>query len=102
MEFGDRSAEAEVELRSQDAALNYHSQSYPLLMMRIYAADGPSLSVNNVGLSANQVGMGFTAGKDRQKAQALAEDAIKRFSGKWKLRKVSSDHGITPRSDCAK
>lgn len=95
MNFLDRSAEAEQESRSLDRQNDKFAQSYPLIMMTIWRPSGPSLTLTNAGLPANQAVVGISGGKEEDSMQ-FAGDAARNLSKRWRLVTVPAGRGARP------
>lgn len=92
MQFLDRSAEAERESRAIDKNRSQFTQNYPLIMMTIWHDSGPSLTITNAGLPANQVVLGI-AGATEKKSKTFVDIAYNYFSKRWKLIEVPIGSG---------
>ena len=99
MEFTDRGAEAEAELRSIDTQNPEIVSSFPLIMLSARRGD-VGFSASNAGLGTHQVGMGFS--RNNAEARAFANRAIQRQKQKWNLVRVPDDHGAFPLKNCPK
>lgn len=100
MRFSDRSEEAEKESRSLNKLDGQSRQSYPLIMMSIWQGSGPSLTVTNAGLPANQAVLGVT-GRSAKEVKTLADAAVREFSGRWKLIPVPAGKGAHELPNCS-
>lgn len=97
MQFTDRSIEAESESRTLDQGNGRLSQSYPFIMMSVSRATGPSLTVTNAGLPANQMVVGVSGGNKKDAIQ-LATLAQSDLSKRWSLVVVPPGTGAHPMS----
>ena len=99
MEFGDRSADSEAELRSMgDAVPPEVRHSVPVINVSVRRGD-VGLGGGNMGLGPNQVALGF--GPDSAAARAFANRTVTRLQRNWKLVRVLNDRGAFPLKDCS-
>ena len=75
-------------------------QSYPVMNIGVRRRDGLGFGGGNIGFPTNQVGFGFTAGKDRDEALALMRRTIVRLSRTWDVHQVTGEKGMLP-LDCS-
>lgn len=101
MTFGDRSRDAEAELKSIYAdnmhALPAGARAFPLINVRIWNSRF-DVGGGNLGLGADQVTLGF--GPDTAAGRAFAERTIRRLNVNWQVRRLARDKSALP-MDCA-
>lgn len=98
MEFGDRSAETNEELRSMENSLSPEvRQSFPIINVGVRRGD-IGVGGGNLGLGPNQVALGFS--RDTPAGRNFAKRAVQRLQQTWKLVKVPNDRGAFPLKDC--
>lgn len=95
MEYGDRSAAAEKEL----IALKV-KQSYPFLNISGTRADGVGWGATNLGMSAYEVGLGFSEGSNPEDAHRFANMVIKTLKQKWQVYELPPGRGAFPMKTC--
>ena len=98
MEFTDRSADTDTELRAmKDALPPVVAHSFPIINVSVH--DGAlGLGGGNLGLGPNQVALGF--GPNTAEGRAFASRAVHRLELNWKLVRVPTDKGAFPLKDC--
>lgn len=98
MEFGDRSADAEAEMRSLGDAVPIEvRRSVPVINVSVRHGD-VGLGGGNMGLGADQVALGF--GPDSAAGRAFANRTVQRLQRTWKLVRVPNDRGAFRLKDC--
>lgn len=100
MEFTDRSADTEAELRAMKDALPPEVvRSFPIINMSVRRG-GVGLGGGNLGLGPDQVALGF--GPNTPEGRAFASRAVRRLQQNWKLVQVPADKGAFPLKNCPK
>ncbi len=100
MEYGDRSADTNEELRSMGNSLPAEvRQSFPIINVDVQRGD-IGVGGGNLGLGPNQVALGFS--RDSRAARLFANRTVHRLQQTWKLVKVPNDRGAFPLKDCPK
>jgi hypothetical protein len=64
-------------------------------------SDGMGLGAGNLSLGADQVVVGFTAGKNLSKAKPFSDRVVAQFQKRWKVRDIGIQSGALP-IDCSK
>ena len=99
LEFTDRSAETDAELRSMREDLPPSVQrSFPIINVSMRGEDNTGLGAGNAGLPSNQVVVGF--GPHTAKERAFAQRTIQRLQQTWNLVQVPEGHGALPMKSC--
>ena len=98
MEFGDRSAETQAELRSfgDDLPIEVR-RSFPIINIGV-RRDDIGVGGGNLGLGPDQVSLGFS--RDTPEGRLFAKRTVQRLQRTWKLVKVPNDRGAFPLKDC--
>lgn len=90
-EFLDRSKITEHELEVINA-----KPPYEVIHFAILGDDGVGLVGANLGLSAHEVTIGFSKGRDEKKARTLASNVIQELRREWVVVTVPEGHGALP------
>lgn len=101
MSFGDRSQDAEAELKSIYAdnmeAVPAGARAFPLINVRIWNSEF-EVGGGNLGLGADQITLGF--GPDTAAGRAFAERTIQRLNAHWRVKRLARGESALP-MDCA-
>ncbi|GAA4743690.1 hypothetical protein GCM10023264_06130 [Sphingomonas daechungensis] len=98
MEFGDRSAETNEELRAMGNSLAPEvERSFPIINVFVRRGD-IGVGGGNVGLGPNQVALGFS--RDTTEGRLFAKRTVHRLQQTWMLVKVPNDRGAFPLKNC--
>lgn len=102
MEFIDRSAATEVELRSTDHVLDKLKQNTPIINLGIQGKDGVGMSAGNLGLPDYQVAIGFSEGLKPSEAHRFADTVVESLRQVWHVETVPTGRGAFPLKTCEK
>jgi hypothetical protein len=99
MQFYDRSRDTHQELTSLAA----DNENVPLndRTVNISAQHGEDFSfgAGNLGMPTDQIVIGFN-GDDLKTAQAFADSAVEKLSGRWNVKEVAGGKGAFPLTNC--
>jgi hypothetical protein len=98
MRFGDRSEDAEAELRSLPDTPESIQGSFPLVLISGWN-DEQSFGASNAGLGSDQVAIGF-GGPETPSKRAFASRTIQKLDQIWDIVTVPESRGALP-LDCA-
>lgn len=97
MEYGDRSAASQKELTELGA-----SPDYKLINIGAVRSDGVGWGGGNLGLSAYQVAIGFSAGSNPVAAHRFANLVVDLLKQRWHVYVVPAGGGALPLKSCGK
>ncbi len=100
MTFIDGSAQTARELRDVGHPGDERTSGSPVINVGVEAQDGMGLTAGNLGLPGYQVALGFTAGRDRERAQAFATTVLDRLEHRWRVERVPLNRGVQAMGDC--
>lgn len=95
MAYGDRSIESQKELTALHVSPNYK-----LINIAADRSDGVGWGAGNLGLSAYQVAIGFSAGSNPAAAHRFANIVVDRLKQRWHVYVVPAGHGALPLKAC--
>jgi hypothetical protein len=99
LEFGDRSAETEAELRSLGNSIPPDvRRSFPAINVSVRKGN-VGLGGGNLGLGPDQVSIGF-GGPASPEQRAFAQRTLQRLQQTWELVRVPSDRGASRLTRC--
>jgi hypothetical protein len=99
MDFTDRSAATEAELRDMKEMLTPEVlRSFPIINMSMRRG-AVGLGGGNLGLGPDQVALGF--GPDTPEGRAFATRAVHRLQENWRLVHVPANKGAFPLKECS-
>jgi hypothetical protein len=100
-DFVDGSARTDEELR--DIGKPRDVSWAPAVNMGVELSRGVGMTAGNLGLPGYQVGVGFTAGSNPQKAHEFAARALAKIQSKWEVTFVPNpaESGILPSTTCS-
>lgn len=96
MEFTDRSAETERELRSLGDLPPEVQRSFPIINLYVRRSDGLGIGGGNSGLPSNQVVLGFTTGGSSADRRLFVREVLSRLELKWNVQGAAPGEGARP------
>ena len=96
MEFADRSAEAETELR--DLKVKEAASWFPLIVVGLSGPKNLYVGGSNAGLSPHQVGLGFSPNTDA--GRAFAKRTVHRLRQNWTVEIIPNNRGMAALRNC--
>lgn len=97
MDFVDGSERSQSELKGLHVA-----PKYQLIFFGVEQGDGMGLIVDNYGLSAYEVVIGFTDGADPLAAHRFANLVVGKLKQRWPVYVVPAGRGALPLKSCSK
>ena len=101
LRFVDNSAETRDYLQDVRDKGQVKLDHVPTINMGIEGEHGLGVTAGNLGLPANQVALGFTAGANAAKAHKLADHLVQALSQRWRVQTVPKGQGVFPMSTCS-
>lgn len=97
MNYFDGSKSTQKDLEAMEV-----SPKYQIIDINIERADGVGFSAGNRGLSAYEVAIGFSEGKNPTEAHNLADLVIRILKQRWQVNIVPPNQGALPTKSCNK
>lgn len=95
MDYVDRSAASQSELTALNASPNYS-----LINISAFRKDNVGWGAGNLGLSAYEIGLGFSEGTNPAEAHRFADMVVATLKKKWTVYVVPSGRGALPMKNC--
>jgi hypothetical protein len=100
MEFGDRSAQTEAELRAVGKASGGLKAPAPVVNMGIRGERGIGVGASNLGTPGYQVVLGVSEGRPPEEAHRFADRVVARLSEHRRVEPVPGGQGAFPLKGC--
>lgn len=100
MNYVDRSAGTEAELKATDHVLSKLGQHDSVMNLGLVGDDGVGLGAGNLGLPNHQFAVGFSEGSNPAKARLFAEDVVSKLKQMWHVEAVRPGRGARGMKSC--
>jgi hypothetical protein len=98
MTFTDYSQETKADLNE----IRKTVPATPIVNLNVGAfdSDGVGFGAGDMGMSSNQVVVGFSEGSNSSKAHRLADEVVNKLKSHWQVETVPSGSGAFPNPNC--